>query len=139
MTDFEDDGVEELDIPTRETTKDERNWGLGVHLSAFAGYVIPVPFANVLAPLVVWQIKKESRFLDHQGREALNFQLTVMLGLIISIPLVFVFWLGVLTGAAILIADIVFTIIAALKANEGTWYTYPWSIKFVKQAPLPEN
>ncbi|WP_416925739.1 DUF4870 domain-containing protein [Ottowia sp.] len=59
------------------------------HLSALAGFIIP--FGNLLGPLIVWQLKKnEMPFVDDQGKEALNFQITVTLALLVSLLLIFV-------------------------------------------------
>lgn len=106
---------------------DERMWAMLCHLSAFSGTVIP--FGNILGPLVIWLIKKdESAFVDDQGKEALNFQISILLygiGLaltIIGIPLV----LGVMGFG------IVMTIIAAIKANGGESYRYPLTMRLVK-------
>ena len=128
--------VEVLDAPTRVTTKDERLWGMLTHLSSLGGYVLGIFWW--VPPLVIWLVKRdESRFLDHQGREALNFQLTMFLGILLSIPLAFVF-IGIFTMIGISIYALVYTIIAGLKANEGVWYRYPFSIKFVSRAPDPD-
>lgn len=100
------------------------------HLSALAGYIIPL--GSVIGPLVVWQMKKaEMPVVDDQGKEALNFQLTVLIAVLISIVLMFVV-IGIFLLFAIGIADLVLVIIAALKANKGELYRYPFSIKFVK-------
>ncbi len=54
--------------------KDARTWAMLCHIGAFAGYIIP--FGHIIAPLVIWLIKKdESPFVDDQGKESLNFQI----------------------------------------------------------------
>ena len=82
--------------------------------------------------------KDESRFVDDQGREALNFQLTIFVGMLISIPLCFII-IGIFTLLALVVIDIVYTIIAGIKANEGVWYRYPWSIKFLRRNDVPAD
>ena len=100
------------------------------HLAAFAGFVIP--FGSLLGPLIVWAIKKdEDPFINDQGKEALNFQLTLLIGFVISIILMFVF-IGVLLIFALIVYCIVMVIIAAMKANEGIQYRYPYTIRFFK-------
>jgi uncharacterized Tic20 family protein len=104
------------------------------HLSALAGLIIP--FGSVVGPLVVWLIKKnEIPAVDDHGRAALNFQLTVLIaslvGVAAAIFFLAFFCLGVLfipVIFAISIAGIVFSIIAAVKASEGTLYQYPWTL-----------
>lgn len=116
--------------PPAVPTKDECTWGMLCHLSALSGFVIP--FASILAPLVIWLVKKdEMPFVDDQGKESLNFQITIFIGFIISVVLVFVF-VGLLLMVALVIYDLVMVIIAALKANEGLHYRYPYTLRFLK-------
>ncbi len=111
-------------------TKDERLWGMFCHASAFAGYVFPL--GSIFGPLIVWLIKKdEMPFVDDQGREALNFQLTILLGLVISAVLLIVV-VGFFFGAAVIIFQIVMIIVASFKANDGIKYRYPYTIRFIK-------
>ena len=113
-----------------EQNKDARLWGMLCHLSTFAGSV--VPFGNIIGPLVIWLVKRdEFPFVDDQGKEALNFQITVMLAAIVSIPLVFVI-VGIFLLIAIGICDLIFTIMAAIQANSGVRYRYPVCLRMVK-------
>ncbi|WP_339738659.1 DUF4870 domain-containing protein [uncultured Sunxiuqinia sp.] len=110
--------------------RDERMWGMLCHLAAFAGLVIPVA-GNIVGPLIVYLLKKEEYgFVEDQGKESLNFQITVTILIFISGILVFI-GIGLLLMAVVGIAALVFTIIAAIKANEGEFYRYPWSIRFL--------
>jgi len=109
----------------------EKNWAMICHLASFAGFT-SIPCANVLGPLIVWLIKKdESEFIDDQGRESLNFQISISLYLIICIPLCFIF-IGILFMIFIGITALILTIIAAVKANDGIYYRYPMTIRFIK-------
>lgn len=100
------------------------------HLSALAGFIIP--FGNIIGPLILWQMKKtESAFIDDQGKEALNFQITITIAAIVSAILIVVLIGAFLLPAVGLIA-LVFTIIGAIKANEGVTYRYPFAIRLVK-------
>src|SRR5687767_1240264 len=75
--------------PVGTTDKDARTWGMFCHLAALAGYIIP--FGNVIGPLVVWQMKKDlSPFVNDQGKEAVNFHITVILYMLISLVLILV-------------------------------------------------
>jgi hypothetical protein len=115
---------------TDTISKEERTWGMLCHLTVLAGFIIP--FASIIAPLVIWLIKKdEMSFVDDQGKESLNFQITMFIGFIISFILAFVF-IGYLLMVALAIFDLVMVIVAAMKANEGVRYRYPYSIRFLK-------
>ena len=100
------------------------------HLSALAGFV--VPFGNVIGPLVIWQIFKErSAFVDVHGKESVNFQITISIAYLVSIILIFVL-IGVALLAVLGIASVVLFVIAAVKANNGEYYQYPLTIRFIK-------
>ena len=121
--------------PSKETNKDARMWGMICHLAALAGIVVPV-IGCIIGPLIIWQIKKEEfPFVDKQGKEAVNFQISMSLYLLVSailwIPLSFV-CIGVVIPVAISIVDLIFLLIAAVKANDGELYRYPLSIRFIK-------
>lgn len=112
------------------TEKDERLWAMLCHFSIFVGHFIP--FGNIIAPLVIWLLKKnESAFVDHHGKESLNFQLTMLLYIIISIILAFVL-IGFVLAIALWVFSLIIVIIAGIKANDGVWYRYPLTIRFIK-------
>ena len=100
------------------------------HLSALSGVVIP--FGNIIGPLVVWQIKKDTLpFAADQGKEALNFNITMLIAAFIGFLLTFVL-IGLVLLPLIGIAWLVFTILAGIKANEGGAYRYPYALRLVK-------
>jgi uncharacterized Tic20 family protein len=108
----------------------ERTWGLITHLSALAGFI--VPFGHIIGPLVVWLIKKdESPFVDDQGKEAINFQISMTLYAVIAAILILVI-IGIFLLIGIGILDIVLVIIAAVKANAGEKFRYPLTIRFIR-------
>jgi len=116
--------------PSGMPSAEERQWALFAHLSALVGYIIP--FGSIIGPLVIWQIKKnELPFVDDQGKEALNFQITVAIIAIISIVLI-VILIGLLMLWALAIVNLIFIIIAALAANNGQAYRYPFAFRFIK-------
>ena len=111
-------------------TKDDRTWGMAVHLSAFAGHLFP--FAHIIAPLVVWQLKKDtSAFVDDQGKEAVNAQISVTIYAAVAIALCFVL-IGIPLLAGLYVANVVLVIVAAMAANEGKAYRYPFILRLVK-------
>ncbi len=111
-------------------TSSSKQWELASHLSAFAGYIIP--FGHIIGPLVVWSLKKdEFPSVDAHGKESLNFQLSFTLYMFLNIFLIFIVIGFVILGALVII-QIVFIIVATLKADKGELYRYPLTIKFIK-------
>ena len=112
-------------------TKDVQNMGMLCHLLAFAGYVVP-PVGHIIGPLVIWLLKKDEHpFIDDQGKESLNFQISMTIYVFVSGILVFVF-IGILLVFGLLIANVVLIIIASIKAAGGEYYRYPMTIRFLK-------
>jgi len=159
---------------TETVTKHERNLSALIHASTFSKYFIP--FGNFIIPLVLWTAnKKEYAFVDHNGKQALNFQISLLLySILIGIvslpffiggflPNIFDFdhfglsnmhsfrninfnfdtndffgpwmipigFLG-LAQSAVFIVNIVYTILATIRTNEGLHFEYPLTIKFIK-------
>ncbi len=109
---------------SREVSKDARMWAMLCHLLAI--------FTGFLAPLIIWLIKKdEDPFVDEHGKEALNFQITVCIALFVSAILTMV-CIGFFMLMAVVIGNIVFCVLATVKANKGEPYRYPVSIRFIK-------
>ena len=115
---------------TETIGKDERMWGMFAHLSALSGVVIPL--GSIIGPLVIWLIKREEMpFVNDQGRESLNFQISVAIYAFVS-GLCLLLLLGFVLLPAVLLFGVVMTIIAAVRANAGERYRYPLGIRFVK-------
>ena len=159
---------------TETITKHERNLASLIHASTFSKFFIP--FGNFIIPLVLWTAnKKEYEFVDYNGKQALNFQISMLLYAIvlgiISIPFFIGFlpnifdfdhfgfnrlnnynnlnmifdsenfrfgsWLlplGItgLAQGALFVVNIVYTILATIRTNEGQSFQYPLTIKFIK-------
>ncbi|KQC31555.1 DUF4870 domain-containing protein [Flagellimonas eckloniae] len=155
-------------------TKHERNLSAIIHASTFSKYFIP--FGNFILPLILWTAnKKEHKFVDYNGKQALNFQISMLLYSIvaglISIPFFIhglpdlfdggffgfhglrnlndinihfdsddfrfgrFFWPAGITGliqVALVVINIVYTILATIRTNEGETFKYPFTIKFIK-------
>lgn len=155
-------------------SKHERNLSAIIHASTFSKYFIP--FGNFIVPLILWTAnKKELAFVDYNGKQALNFQMSMLLYTIvaslISIPFFIGFlpdlfdggfwglsrlsdlnnldihissdnfswrnfiWPAGISGllhAAIIIVNVVYTILATIRTNEGERFSYPLTIKFIK-------
>ena len=133
----------------------DRTWEVLCHLAAILGMcVIAVPFGNIAGPLLVWLLKRaDSSDVDEQGRESLNFQISIGIYLLcigvawlavaafclvpvigmLAWPLAFVgtFASGVL-AIGLIIADLVLVIIASFKAGDGIAYEYPFNLRLLR-------
>ena len=116
--------------PISFSDSDARLWAMLIHLSALTGLFTVI--GSLLGPIIIWQIQKDkSAFIDYHGKEAVNFQITIALAAAVSCLLMLVvigFFLLWIVG----IVWLVFTIIAAVKANNGEYYRYPLTIRFIK-------
>ena len=114
-----------------EPSREVRKWAMLCHLMALVG-LLGNGIGFLLGPLVVWLLKKEDHpLIDDQGKEAANFQITMLLAVLISVPLMLVF-VGILTAILATILMIILPIFAAVRANDGILYRYPLSIRFIK-------
>jgi len=116
---------------SKEVNKDARMWAMICHLAGLAGLVVPV-IGCIIGPLIVWQIKKEEfPFVDEQGKEAVNFQISMLIYGVVAALLIFA-CIGTVLLPAVAIFDLIFLLIAAVKTNDGQHYRYPLTIRFVK-------
>jgi len=112
-------------------TAEERNWAVICHLSALVGLVVWV-IGAVLGTLIVWLWKKDRLpFVDDQGREAVNFQITVLIAAAFCYALVFLL-IGVPLLIALGIFNLICIVLAAIKASEGVAYRYPLNLRLIK-------
>jgi uncharacterized Tic20 family protein len=123
---------------SKESNKDARMWAMFCHLAGLCGLIPIVPvIGSVIGPLILWQIKKdEFSFVSDQGKEAVNFQISILLyslisGIVCAITCVGIPLIPFVVGI-IGILDIVFLVIASIKANNGESYRYPLTIRFIK-------
>lgn len=116
-------------VPDNGPGAEARQWAMFSHLSALCGFLIP--FGNLIGPLIIWQLKKDDPFVDSQGKEAVNFQITVSIAGVIAAVLMVVL-IGFLLLPAIAIATLVLVILAGVKANEGEDYRYPLTLRLIK-------
>lgn len=108
--------------------RDSQQWGMIAHLSALVGFIIP--FGNLIGPLVVWQIKKDMPFVVDQGKEALNFQITVAIAVFVCLLLSLIV-IGMLLLPVVGLGALVLTVIAGIKANNGEAYRYPFTLRLI--------
>lgn len=117
--------------PEAGLSSEAKNWGMLCHISALAGMLVG-GIGTWIGPLVIWLLKKdEISFVDDQGKESLNFQITCFIGGLIG-GITLIIGIGVLILLAVGILWLVFTIIAAVKASEGVAYRYPICLRLIK-------
>ncbi len=107
----------------------DRFWAAACHA---CGALVWLALVGLIATIVIWAVKKgESPFVDRQGREALNFRLTMLIGYLLCFPLVFACGIGMVGYAVLPFVEIVFAIIAAIKVSEGNPYRYPVCLRLL--------
>ena len=130
-------------------SKDVNQWSMFIHLSSLCGFLVPL--AGFIVPIVLWQVKKgESPVIDRHGKTVANWLITlgaaaVCIGILEVIALILslipvVGWIAALciqlivglTGLAILVCNVAFSIMGGLKANDGVEWNYPVSLKLLK-------
>ena len=120
---------------------EERQWAMFAHLSALAGGLLTSAIGGwgfFIGPLVIWLMKKDTMpFVADQAKESLNFNITISgIFLILLILSLVTLGIGFLVTLPIMlivgIAALVLIIIAAMKANQGIAYRYPFTVRLVK-------
>jgi uncharacterized Tic20 family protein len=114
-----------------EASKDARTWATVCHLSALSAFV-GIPLENILGPLVVWLLKRNDHpFVDDQGKEALNFQISMTIyGIVAGILVILL--VGIALLALVAVTDFILVIVASMKANDGERYRYPFTIRLIR-------
>jgi len=106
----------------------ERNWAMFCHLAGFAGFLMP--YGGIIGPLLLWHSRKdESEWVNFNGKESLNFQLSILLYTVLAIPLVFIV-IGIPILVVLGLLEIICVAIAATKSAKGEVFKYPVSIPF---------
>ena len=119
-----------MSVPDHYVRSDERTWSIVVHLSALCALFLP--FGHLLGPLVVWLIKRgEMPMVDRNGKEALNFQITVTLASFVCGLLTFI-GIGLILLFVLLVADAVLVIMAAVKTSRGEAFSYPFTWRLIR-------
>jgi uncharacterized Tic20 family protein len=119
------------EVTQPEANPDARRWATITHIIALVG-LLGNGIGFLLGPLVVWLIKRNDHpYVDRQGKEAVNFQITMFIALLLCIPLVFII-VGIGLIGLIVLAMTIFPILAAVRSSEGAEYRYPLSIRFIR-------
>ncbi|MDQ3179630.1 MAG: DUF4870 domain-containing protein [Acidobacteriota bacterium] len=111
-------------------TSEQKQMGMFLHLSQLLNLIIPL--AGVIVPIVIWQTKKdETAALDAHGKMVANWLISSLIYWVVSgvLAIVLIGFLGML---ALIVMGIVFPIIGGIKANNGEFFEYPLTIKFLK-------
>lgn len=117
------------DLQGQLSERDERMFATFAHLGILAAFI---PAGNILAPLIIWLTQRDkSEYVDLHAREALNFQITVSLFMLIAGVLSIVL-IGIPILILLVLASLVFSIIGAMKANNGEMYEYPFNLRLIK-------
>jgi len=107
-------------------------WEVLCHAISFIGLGGFIAFGNILGPLILWLIKRaENPALDAHGKESLNFQISMTMWGLLCLPLC-VILIGVPLVIAVVITNVILTIIACVRASNGEFYRYPLTIRFIK-------
>jgi len=113
----------ELETQTRQTA-------LLLHLSLLAGFIIPL--AGLIAPILIWQMKKdELPLIDAHGKNAVNWIVSSLIYGVVCFILCFLL-IGIPLSIALGVLSIVFPIMAAIKGNKGEVWKYPLAISFFR-------
>lgn len=113
-----------------ELSESERNWAMLCHLSAFAGFFFP--FGGIIGPLICWLTRKdESRWVNQNGRASINFQLSMLLYIVLAAPLCIIL-VGIPIVIFLVTLKVICIIIASVKASKGEEFRYPLSIPFLQ-------
>ena len=115
-------------LPVAGLTQDERNWAMLCHLCIIGQMFIPV---LVIGPLLIWLLKGDQLpFVKEQGKEAINFQITLFLAGLVGTALIFVL-IGWLVLGLLWVYAIVAGVIATMKVKEGVPYRYGLNVRLV--------
>ncbi|MGZ8467018.1 MAG: DUF4870 domain-containing protein [Candidatus Binatia bacterium] len=123
--------VENSSAPVMKTAEgainmDDRSWGMMAHLSALVAMALGG--MAFLGPLIIWLVKKEqSAFVADQAKEALNFQLSALIAALVCAATV----IGIPLAFVVMIASIIYSIIAGIEANKGILYRYPYTFRMI--------
>lgn len=115
-----------LNVPSQE----DRNWAMLCHLSGLLGSF--APFLNVLVPLAIWLWKADAMpYVREQGKEAVNFQITILLLVIVASALTVVF-IGIPLLYLLAVINFILVIVAVVKVKEGEDYEYPFAWRLIR-------
>lgn len=108
----------------------ERNWAVFCHLGGLGAFLLP-GFGQILVPLVLWLWRRhESAYVDHHGREAVNFQISMTLYAVAAAALMWVL-VGFLLIVVVVAVQFVLMVLASVAASQGERYRYPFTLRLI--------
>ena len=117
-------------VGSASAEKVNRNWAMACHLIALSGWITGIGFW--LGPVVLWLLKRhDDPIIDQAGKEAVNFQITVLLSLCVIVPLCFVL-IGLPLLALVGLFTTIMPIVAAIAVSDGKPYRYPFTLRLIK-------
>jgi uncharacterized Tic20 family protein len=118
-------------METSTASSNVRTWNVLCHASALAGFFVPWA-GHILGPLIVWLAKRgDAPEIDEQGKESLNFQISMLIYNLIAGVLCLVL-IGFVILGILHILNLVLVIVASIQASEGRLYRYPITIRLIK-------
>lgn len=112
-----------MNEPVVAPSADEKNIAVLTHLGGI--------FFSFVPALIVWLLKKDdSAFIGEQAREALNFQITILIACVVAWVLVFIL-IGLALLPLIYLANLVLCIVAAVGVSRGESYRYPFALRLI--------
>jgi uncharacterized protein len=118
-------------METSTSSRDVRTWNVLCHATALAGFFVPWA-GHILGPLIVWLAKRnDSTEIDENGKESLNFQISMLIYNVIAGVLCLVL-IGFVILAILHILNLVLVIVASIQTSEGKFYRYPITIRLIK-------
>jgi uncharacterized protein len=122
---------ERFNMETSTSSRDVRTWNVLCHATALAGFFVPWA-GHILGPLIVWLAKRnDSSEIDENGKESLNFQISMLIYNVIAGVLCLLL-IGFVILAILHILNLVLVIVASIQASEGKFYRYPMTIRLIK-------
>jgi len=118
-------------METSTSSRDVRTWNVLCHATALAGFFVPWA-GHILGPLIVWLAKRsDSPEIDENGKESLNFQISMLIYNVIAGVLCIIV-IGFVILAILHILNLVLVIVASIQTSEGKFYRYPMTIRLIK-------
>ena len=120
--------------PIAPADHDDKTMGMLCHLGALAGFMAP-GIGHIAVPLVVWLAgRHKSPFVEANGRESLNFQITATLAMAACLPVLYAWaWIGLIPLLLVALFWLAFVLIGSLKSSDGVVYRYPLRIEFLRR------
>jgi len=112
-------------------TEDERKYATWMHVTGLSSY-IGIPFGHVLVPLILWLLRrKQSDYVNQQGVEILNFQLSITFYYMFSYIMIFIL-IGFVFLPVVFLLHVIATIMATVKTHEGGYFRYPATLRVIR-------